>query len=304
MQRKNLTQWFFKITKYAEELLNDLNTLDWPEKTKLMQRNWIGKSVGAEVEFKTEQGSFKVFTTRIDTLFGVSYVVLSPEHKLVDKLTTPQCKDAVERYKTECSKINEIERLSTAREKTGVFCGSYAINPANNQKIPIYIADYVLVSYGTGAVMGVPAHDERDYEFAKKYNLPINRVIKGEHNDELPFTDYGTLVNSGRFDGMTSQQAMEEIINELSAKGCAQKKVNYRLRDWLISRQRYWGAPIPVIHCEDCKIVPVAEKDLPRTFALQCRFYACGKSPLESAANLSMLNALYAENPQKRRRYA
>lgn len=300
VQRKNLTQWFFKITKYAEELLNDLNTLDWPEKTKLMQRNWIGKSVGAEVEFKTEQGSFKVFTTRIDTLFGVSYVVLSPEHKLVDKLTTPQCKDAVERYKTECSKINEIERLSTAREKTGVFCGSYAINPANNQKIPIYIADYVLVSYGTGAVMGVPAHDERDYEFAKKYNLPINRVIKGEHNDELPFTDYGTLVNSGRFDGMSSQQAMEEIINELSAKGCAQKKVNYRLRDWLISRQRYWGAPIPVIHCEDCKIVPVAEKDLPVLLPYNVDFTPDGKSPLEKCSEFINVKCPICGKPAKR----
>lgn len=283
--RKNLTQWFFKITDYAEELLADLDKLDWPEKTKLMQKNWIGKSTGVEIEFKTESGeSFRVFTTRADTLFGVSYVVLSPEHPLVEKLTLPEYKKTVGDYKEQCAKINEIERLSTAREKTGVFCGSYAINPANGQKVPIYIADYVLVTYGTGAVMGVPAHDERDFEFAKKYNLPIKRVIKGESGDGLPFIEYGTLVESGKFSGLQSENAIDEIASYLKGMGLAQKKVNYRLRDWLVSRQRYWGAPIPVIHCPKCGAVPVPEKDLPVLLPYNVDFTPDGKSPLEKCA--------------------
>ncbi|MBQ9513490.1 MAG: leucine--tRNA ligase [Clostridia bacterium] len=281
--KKDLTQWFFKITEYAEELLQDLDKLDWPEKTKLMQKNWIGKSTGGEIEFSTESGdSFKVFTTRADTLFGVSYVVLAPEHPLVKKLTTKAQLKAVENYIEETSKTNEIDRLSTSREKTGVFIGAYAINPINNKKVPIYAADYVLYSYGTGAVMGVPAHDERDYAFAIKYNLPITRTIKGVNcNDELPFCDDGIVINSVGFDGLTSEEARKSIINTLVKVGKGAHKTNYRLRDWLISRQRYWGAPIPVIHCDKCGAVPVPYKDLPVKLPYDVEFKPDGESPLK-----------------------
>ena len=281
--RKNLTQWFFKITDYSEELLSGLDKLDWPEKTRLMQKNWIGKSFGSEVDFETESGEkFTVFTTRADTIYGVSYVVLAPEHPLVDKITTPEQKKAVEDYKYECSKASEIDRLSTTREKSGTFTGAYAINPVNGKKVPILIADYVLASYGTGAVMGVPAHDERDFAFATKYNLPITRVIKGEkgQNDELPFCDYGVLTASEEFDGMSSKEAIKAITAKLEKQSKGRLKTNYRLRDWLVSRQRYWGAPIPVIHCPHCGIVPVPEKDLPVTLPHDVDFTPDGKSPL------------------------
>ena len=281
--RKNLTQWFFKITDYSEELLSGLDKLDWPEKTKLMQKNWIGKSFGSEVDFETQSGEkFTVFTTRVDTIYGVSYVVLAPEHPLVDKITTPEQKKAVEDYKYECSKASEIDRLSTTREKSGTFTGAYAINPVNGKKVPILIADYVLASYGTGAVMGVPAHDERDFAFATKYNLPITRVIKGEkgQNDELPFCDYGVLTASEEFDGMSSKEAIKAITAKLEKQSKGRLKTNYRLRDWLVSRQRYWGAPIPVIHCPHCGIVPVPEKDLPVALPHDVDFTPDGKSPL------------------------
>ena len=281
--KKDLTQWFFKITDYAEELLQGLNGLDWPEKTKLMQKNWIGKSTGGEIEFTAESGDkFKVFTTRADTLFGVSYVVLAPEHPLVQKLTTKECSKDVEKYIYETSKANEIDRLSSTREKTGVYIGAKAINPINGKSVPIFAADYVLYSYGTGAVMGVPAHDERDFEFAKKYNLPITRVIKGANgNDELPYTDDGIVINSVGFDGMDSEKARKAIINKLVQEGKAEHKTNYRLRDWLISRQRYWGAPIPVIHCDKCGIVPVPYKDLPAKLPYDVEFTPDGESPLK-----------------------
>lgn len=280
--RKNLTQWFFKITDYAEELLTGLNDLDWPEKTKAMQRNWIGKSVGGEIEFTCESGDkFKVFTTRADTLFGVSYVVLAPEHPLVQKLMSEEQRPKVEEYIAETSKTNEIERLSTSREKTGVFIGHYAINPINGKKVPIYAADYVLYSYGTGAVMGVPAHDERDFKFAEKHNLPITRVVKGvDGNDDLPFVDSGITMNSQKFDGLNSEEAKKAIINELVKQGKGEQRINYRLRDWLVSRQRYWGAPIPVIHCDKCGIVPVPYKDLPVKLPYDVEFKPDGKSPL------------------------
>lgn len=281
--RKNLTQWFFKITDYSEELLSGLDKLDWPEKTKLMQKNWIGKSFGSEVDFETQSGEkFTVFTTRVDTIYGVSYVVLAPEHPLVDKITTPEQKKAVEDYKYECSKASEIDRLSTTREKSGTFTGAYAINPVNGKKVPILIADYVLASYGTGAVMGVPAHDERDFAFATKYNLPITRVIKGEkgQNDELPFCDYGVLTASEEFDGMSSKEAIKAITAKLEKQSKGRLKTNYRLRDWLVSRQRYWGAPIPAIYCPHCGIVPVPEKDLPVTLPHDVDFTPDGKSPL------------------------
>ena len=280
--KKDLTQWFFKITDYAEELLQGLNGLDWPEKTKLMQKNWIGKSTGGEIEFTAESGdTFKVFTTRADTLFGVSYVVLAPEHPLVKKLTSPSQLQAVESYVNETAKANEIDRLSTTREKTGVYIGHNAINPINGKKVPIYVADYVLYSYGTGAVMGVPSHDERDFAFATKYGLDITRVIKGTSgNDDLPFVEDGIVMNSPGFDGMTSEEARKAIINALVKDGRAEHKVNYRLRDWLVSRQRYWGAPIPVIHCEKCGIVPVPYSSLPVKLPFDVEFTPDGESPL------------------------
>ena len=282
--KKDLTQWFFKITEYAEELLQGLDALDWPEKTKLMQKNWIGKSTGGEIEFTAVSGDkFKVFTTRADTLFGVSYVVLAPEHPLVKKLTSKKQLKAVEDYVEATSKINEIERLSTAKEKTGVYIGHDAINPINGKTVPIYVADYVLYSYGTGAVMGVPSHDDRDFAFAKKYNLPITRVIKGasaDIDDQLPFTDDGIVVNSPGFDGMTSEQARKAIINQLVKSGCGEHKTNYRLRDWLVSRQRYWGAPIPIIHCDKCGAVPVPYQDLPVKLPYDVEFTPDGESPL------------------------
>ncbi|MBP5177556.1 MAG: leucine--tRNA ligase, partial [Clostridia bacterium] len=280
--KKNLTQWFFKITDYAEELLSGLDGLDWPEKTKLMQKNWIGKSLGAEVTFTCESGdSFKVFTTRVDTIGGVSYVVLAPEHPLVDKLTTDDRRAAVKAYVEQTAKTNEIERLSSDREKTGVFIGAYAVNPVNGQKVPVYAADYVLYSYGTGAVMGVAAHDERDFAFATKYDLPIKQVITDKNNDvTLPYTEDGYLINSGEFDGLFGEQARKAIVEKLAKSGKAEFKVNYRLRDWLISRQRYWGAPIPVIHCPHCGDVAVPAEDLPVMLPYDVEFKPDGKSPL------------------------
>ncbi len=300
--KKNLTQWFFKITDYAEELLDGLNSIDWPEKTKLMQKNWIGKSMGGEIEFTAESGDkFKVFTTRADTLFGVSYVVLAPEHPLVQKLTSKKQKKAVEEYLFETSKVNEIERLSTTREKTGVYIGHNAINPINNKIVPIYVADYVLYSYGTGAVMGVPAHDERDFEFAKKYSIPVNRVIKGINcDDTLPFCDDGIVINSFGFDGLTSEEARKAIINSLVKENKAEHKTNYRLRDWLVSRQRYWGAPIPVIHCDDCGVVPVPYKDLPVKLPYNVEFTPDGESPLKKSEEFMNTVCPICGKPAKR----
>ena len=281
--KKHLTQWFFKITDYAEELLSGLDKIDWPEKTKLMQRNWIGKSVGGEVTFQIQGGGeFTVFTTRADTLFGCTYVVLSPEHPLVDSLTTPDNAQAVADYKEYAARATEIDRLSTTREKTGVFTGSYAVNPINGRVVPIWIADYVLATYGTGAVMAVPAHDERDFAFAEKYGLPIERVVESRDGaeTELPYTEYGRAVNSGKYDGMTSEETKQGILEELKEKGKGGPKVNYRLRDWLISRQRYWGAPIPIIHCPHCGDVPVPEDQLPVELPYDVDFTPDGTSPL------------------------
>ena len=280
--RKNLTQWFFKITEYADELLSGLDTLDWPEKTKAMQRNWIGRSTGCEIEFECETGDkIRVFTTRCDTVFGVTYVVLAPEHPLAKKLATPEQMGAVEEYIDYAARASEIDRLSTTREKTGVFTGSYAINPVNGKRVPIYLADYVLATYGTGAVMAVPAHDERDFAFATKYGLPIVKVIENPNGEtELPYTEDGIMVNSLTFDGLMGEEAREAVAKHLSKLGKGGKKVNYRLRDWLVSRQRYWGAPIPVIHCPTCGAVPVPEKDLPVKLPYEVEFRPDGKSPL------------------------
>lgn len=282
--KKNLTQWFFKITEYAQELLDCLPKLDWPEKTKKIQTNWIGRSEGAEIEFKVENKdiSFRVFTTRADTLYGVTYVVLAPENELVDQITTDEYKGQVEAYREQVKKVSEIDRLSTVREKTGVFTGAYAIHPLTGKKVQIWIADYVLAGYGTGCVMAVPAHDERDYEFATKYGLDIIRVIKDKNgNDEvLPFTEYGILTNSKEFDGITSEEARIAIVKKLEKEGKGELKVTYRLRDWLVSRQRYWGAPIPMVYCDKCGIVPVPEDQLPVELPYNVKFTPDGESPL------------------------
>ena len=282
--KKELTQWFLKITDYADELLDKLDDLDWPEKTVAMQKHWIGRSTGAEVTFKVKNSdlSFDVFTTRVDTLNGVTYVVLAPENKLVDKLTADENKAAVEEYKELAAKQSEIERQSITKEKTGVFTGSYAINPINGREVPIWISDYVLATYGTGAVMAVPAHDERDFAFATKFNLPIERVIaakKGEET-ELPYCEHGVLVNSGEFDGLETAEAKEKIVEKLASQNLGSMKVNFRLRDWLVSRQRYWGAPIPMIYCDKCGTVPVPEDQLPVKLPYDVEFAPDGKSPL------------------------
>ena len=285
--KKDLTQWFFKITDYAEELLDGLKELDWPEKTKKIQTNWIGKSTGSIATFKVDGKdlSFDVFTTRVDTICGVSYVVIAPEHEIVDKITTDEHKKEVEEYKEKCKIITEIDRLAEDREKTGVFTGSYAINPVTLEKVQIWIADYVLATYGTGCVMAVPAHDERDYIFANKYNLDIKQVIAPSDSsninlDKEAYTESGILVNSGDFNGLTTDEAKKKITESLKEKKLGDFKVTYRLRDWLVSRQRYWGAPIPIIYCDKCGVVPVPEKDLPVKLPYNVEFKPDGKSPL------------------------
>ena len=283
VEHKHLTQWFFKITDYAERLLEGLKTIDWPEKTKRIQTNWIGKNTGAKVRFNISghDEKIEVFTTRVDTLMGVTYVVLAPENSLVDKITTQEQKDAVSSYREKVLHLSEIDRTSTVREKTGVFTGAYAIHPLTGEKVPVYISDYVLESYGTGAVMAVPAHDERDYEFAKKFNLEIKMVINSKDKEvTLPFTESGILVNSGEFNGLSSSDAKKAIVKKLESIGMGEMTTTYRLRDWLISRQRYWGAPIPVVYCDKCGIVPVPESELPVKLPYNVDFKPTGKSPL------------------------
>lgn len=288
--RKHLTQWFFRITAHAERLLENLKKLDWPERTKIMQENWIGRSEGAEVVFPLADGKereIRVFTTRPDTLFGVTYMVLAPEHPLVEEITRPEQRKAVAEYQEATLRISEIERSSTVRRKTGVFTGAHAINPVNGEKVPIWIADYVLLSYGTGAVMAVPGHDERDFEFAAQNRLPVRKVIlEPESSAEAPlqcaYTGPGTMMNSGRFDGLNSEEGKKKIIAWLAEKKQAQMKINYRLRDWLISRQRYWGAPIPIVYCRKCGEVPVPEDQLPVELPYDVNFTPSGESPLKS----------------------
>ena len=266
--RKTKSQWMLKITEYAERLLNDLDTVDYIERVKTQQRNWIGRSTGAEVKFETTLGDdLMIYTTRPDTLFGATYMVISPEHPLIEKWADKLGNiDDVRAYQVEASKKSDFERTELAKDKTGVkLDGVKAINPVNNTEIPIFISDYVLISYGTGAIMAVPAHDTRDWEFAKKFNLPIIEVVKGGDVENEAFTDCatGVMVNSGFMDGMSVEEAKVAIVNWLSDKGVGTKKVNYKLRDWVFSRQRYWGEPIPIIHCDDCGYVPVDEADLP-----------------------------------------
>ncbi|MBU1095749.1 MAG: leucine--tRNA ligase [Bacteroidetes bacterium] len=289
--QKNLTQWFFKITEYAEELLDGLNKIEWPEKTKLMQENWIGKSIGAEVTFKVDgiEDEILIFTTRPDTLFGATYMVLAPEHPLVTKLTTEENKSKVDEYKITVQSMTEIDRTSTVKEKTGVPTGAYAINPVNGEKIPIWIADYVLMTYGTGAIMAVPGQDERDWEFAEKFDLPIIRTVQTPADFEgKAFTGEGPAINSDFLDGLYVAEAKAKMIEWLEEKKIGRGKINYRLRDWLISRQRYWGTPIPIVYCDKCGEVPVPEDQLPVKLPYDVDFKPDGASPL--ARNSEFVN--------------
>lgn len=263
--RRPMKQWVLKITEYADRLLEDLDELDWPESIKDMQRNWIGRSEGARVSFEIENkdASIDVYTTRPDTIYGTTFLVLSPEHSLVNEITSEDKLEAVKKYQEDSSKKSDLERTDLAKDKSGVFTGAYAINPLTGKKLPIWIADYVLSSYGTGAVMAVPAHDERDYEFASKFNLPINEVIAGGDIQKEAYTGVGEHINSGELNGLDNETAISKAIELLVAKGAGEKKVNYKLRDWLFSRQRYWGEPIPVIHWEDGTMTTVPEEELP-----------------------------------------
>ncbi len=263
--RKNMKQWIIDIPAYAEKLLANLDTLDWPESTKEIQRNWIGKSIGAEVKFKIDgtDEDFTVFTTRCDTLFGATYCVLSPEHPLVDKITAADKKAEVEAYKKECASKSEMERTELNKDKTGVFIGAYAINPVNEKKIPIWISDYVLMTYGTGAIMAVPAHDERDYDFAKKFGIDIIPVLEGGDISKEAWTKDGIHINSGFMDGLNKEDAINAMLEWLEERGIGRKKVNYKLREWIFARQRYWGEPIPVIHYEDGTVGVLDDEDLP-----------------------------------------
>lgn len=287
---KTIRQWILKITDYADRLDNDLEGLDWPESVKAMQHNWIGKSTGAEVTFtvadkegKPTDKKLTVYTTRCDTLFGATYMVVSPEHKIISDITTAEQAEAVKKYQEEAAKKSDLERTDLAKDKTGVFSGSYAINPVNGKLIPIWIADYVLISYGTGAIMAVPAHDDRDWDFAKKFNLPIIEVLKSEVDVQTQaWTQDGIHVNSEFLDGLNKKDAIAKMLEFLEEKKIGRKAINYKLRDWVFSRQRYWGEPIPLIHCPDCGTVPVPEEELPLTLP-EVKTYqptGTGESPL------------------------
>jgi len=271
--RKPMRQWMLRITKYAERLLDDLAEVDWPESIKKLQADWIGKSIGADVDFKVDgfDETIRVFTTRPDTLFGATYMVMAPEHRLVDILTTGDKKDAVQKYREEAARKSDLDRTDLAKEKTGVFIGAYAINPVNDEKIPIWLSDYVLISYGTGAIMAVPAHDERDFEFATKFDLPIIPVVDPLDKEQselvkrgkLCFIGDGRAINSGQFDGLSTAEFKDKITNWLQERGQGTKAINYKLRDWLFSRQRYWGEPFPILHVEDGRVIGLSEEDLP-----------------------------------------
>ena len=306
--KKDMEQWFFRITKYAEELL-DHSQIDWPERIKIMQKNWIGKSEGAEISFElehegVEQKEIRVFTTRPDTIFGVTFFLLAPEHPLVPLLTTPEHKAEVEKYTEWCRRQTEYERTALGREKTGVFLGSYVINRLNGEKVPIWITDYVMLTYGTGAVMGVPAHDERDLEFAREFSLPVRPVIAppGWLGEETPllYIEQGVMINSGEFTGLSSEQGSKAICDLLTEKGWGKPTVSYRLRDWLISRQRYWGAPIPMVYCDKCGIVPVPEENLPVLLPPDAEFKPTGESPLKYCPSFVNTTCPQCSGPAKR----
>jgi len=289
--RRKMDQWFFKITDYADELLDFSGVIDWPERIKTMQTNWIGRSEGIDISFEIsehglKQQALETFTTRIDTIFGVTFVVLAPEHPLVEQLTTAKQREAVDAYVRRAGEATEIDRLSTEREKTGVFTGAYAVNRLNGDRVPIWVGDYVLLSYGTGAVMGVPAHDQRDFEFATKYGLEIRAVVAPPGWDGTALSqayvekNEGSQVNSGRFDGMPNAEGYQAIADHIEAEGWGKRTLTYRMRDWLISRQRYWGTPIPILYCEDCGIQPVPEDQLPVVLPEDAEFKPTGESPL------------------------
>lgn len=313
IEKKDLNQWMLKITKYADKLLNSLDKLNWPEKVKIMQKNWIGKSEGVEIIFKIVLSDeitydLSVFTTRPDTLFGATYVVLAPEHELVLKIANKEKREEIERYIQKSKAETDIERINLNKDKTGVFTGSYAINPINNKKIPIWISDYVLKHYGTGAIMCVPAHDQRDFDFAKKFNLPIIKVIKKLHLSKLEdnlteaYEENGILINSEQFNNMSSEIAKEKITHLLLEKGLAQKSIKYKLRDWIFSRQRYWGEPIPIIYCKKCGEVPVSEKDLPVLLPDIKKYEpsGTGKSPLATIDEWVNTTCHVCNGPAKR----
>ena len=300
--RKNMKQWVMDIPKYAEVLLSGLDELDWPESTKEIQRNWIGKSVGAEVRFKVSNTDkeFTVFTTRADTLFGATYCVLSPEHDLVDEITTPEQKEAIKEYKAMAAAKSDLERTELNKEKTGCFTGAYAINPVNGKEIPIWISDYVLSTYGTGAIMAVPAHDERDYEFAKKFGIEIIPVLEGGDITKEAFTGDGVHINSDFLNGLGKQEAIDKMIEWLEDKGIGDKKVNYKLREWIFARQRYWGEPIPIVFTEGDEIHVLADEDLPLVLP-ELEDYApskTGASPLDKATD--WVNTTFEGKPAKR----
>ena len=286
--RKNMKQWVIDMPQYAEKLLNGLEKIDWPESTKEIQRNWIGKSIGAEVVFKVDgtDYEFTVFTTRCDTIFGATYCVLSPEHKLVDIITSKEQKNKVDEYKRVCASKSDLERTDLNKEKTGVFIGAYAINPASKEKVPIFISDYVLSTYGTGAIMAVPAHDQRDYEFAKNYNLPIIEVLSGGNIEKEAYLKDGLHINSKFLDNLNKEDAINKMLNWLEENGCGKRKVNYRLREWIFARQRYWGEPVPIIHLDTGEDITVDDKDLPLILpSLKDYKGKNGKAPLENDAN-------------------
>ena len=300
--RKNMKQWVMDIPKYAEILLNGLDEIDWPESTKEIQRNWIGKSVGAEVKFKVANTDkeFTVFTTRADTLFGATYCVLSPEHELVDEITTSECKKAIEEYKAMASAKSDLERTELNKEKTGCFTGAYAINPVNGKQIPIWISDYVLSTYGTGAIMAVPAHDERDYAFATKFGIDIIPVLEGGDISKEAFTGDGIHINSDFLNGLGKQEAIDKMIDWLEEKGIGTKKVNYKIREWIFARQRYWGEPIPVVFTENNEIHVLADEDLPLVLP-ELEDYApskTGASPLDKATD--WVNTTFDGKPARR----
>ena len=303
VERRPMKQWMLRITAYADRLLEDLETVDWPENIKDMQRNWIGRSEGAEVTFGIEghDETFTVFTTRPDTLFGATYAVLAPEHPFVEKITTPEQQAAVDDYLDVVKHKSDLERTDLAKDKTGVFTGAYAINPVNGAKMPIWIADYVLISYGTGAIMAVPAHDERDYEFAVKFELPIIEVVAGGDVTKEPYTGDGEHVNSDFLNGLNKEDGIKTMIEWLEEKGIGTKKVTFRLRDWLFSRQRYWGEPIPIIHWEDGTIEALKEEELPLLLpkATDIKPSGTGESPL---ANITDWVNVTDENGRKGRR--
>lgn len=307
--QKELEQWFFRITDYAEELLDFTYRMPgWPERVLVMQRNWIGKSIGCEIDFKLDaaDGAIKVFTTRPDTLFGATFMSLAPEHPMALKLATPEQRAAVEQFIEKVKKSDRIDRTSDELEKEGVFTGSYCINPATGGKIPIYLANFVLVEYGTGAVMAVPAHDQRDFEFARKYNLPIQVVIQPEGGGLDPatmpeaWTEVGTMVNSGQFDGINSEDAKNSISGWLEQGGNGKRTVNFRLRDWGVSRQRYWGAPIPIIYCASCGVVPVPDSDLPVVLPRDIHFTGEGGSPLATLESFTKVDCPLCGKPARR----